>query len=119
MTQPITRRLRRSETPQHPGRILSCLRLALHVDHQQAAAARFRRDIQTLLRARVLEAIEITLEEELAEASGCCRYERSGDRRGYRYGSQRRTITTAYGPKDLEIPRGRVVGWARLERGVS
>jgi transposase-like protein len=76
---------------------------------QQVEAARFRQDIQTLLRARVREAIEITLEEELAEALGCGRYERSGERRGYRNGSQRRTITTAYGPKDLEIPRGRLV----------
>lgn len=76
---------------------------------QQAEAARFRQDIQALLRTRVREAIEITLEEELAEALGCGRYERSGERRGYRNGSQRRTITTAYGPKDLEIPRGRLV----------
>ena len=76
---------------------------------QQAEAARFRQDIQTLLRTRVREAIEITLEGELAEALGCGRYERSGERRGYRNGSQRRTITTAYGAKDLEIPRGRLV----------
>ncbi len=76
---------------------------------QQAEAARFRQDIRTLLRTRVREAIEITLEEELAEALGCGRYERSGERRGYRNGTQRRTITTAYGPKDLEIPRGRLV----------
>jgi transposase-like protein len=76
---------------------------------QQAEAARFRQDIQTLLRTRVREAIEITLEEELAEALGCGRYERSGERRGYRNGTQRRTITTAYGPKDLEIPRGRLI----------
>ena len=76
---------------------------------QEAEAARFRQDIRSLLRARVRAAIEITLEEELAEALGCGRYERSGDRAGYRNGSQRRTITTAYGPKDLEIPRGRVL----------
>ena len=82
---------------------------------QEAEAARFRQDIRSLLRLRVREAIEITLEEELAEALGCGRYERSGERRGYRNGKQRRLITTAYGPKELEIPRGRVV----LEDGTS
>ncbi len=76
---------------------------------QGAEAARFRQDIRCLLRTRVREAIEITLEEELAEALGCGPYERSGERLGYRNGKQQRTITTAYGPKDLEIPRGRLV----------
>lgn len=45
---------------------------------QAAETARFRQDIRSLLRTRVREAIEITLEEELAEALGCGRYERSG-----------------------------------------
>ncbi len=76
---------------------------------QEAEAARFRQDIRSLLHTRVREAIEITLEEELAEALGCGPYERSGERLGYRNGKQQRTITTAYGPKDLEIPRGRLV----------
>ena len=85
------------------------------VSKQDAEAARFRQDIRTLLRTRVREAIEITLEEELTEALGCEPYERSGKRLGYRNGKQQRTVTTAYGPKDLEIPRGRVV----LEDGTS
>ena len=38
---------------------------------QEAEAARFRQDIRSLLHTRVREAIEITLEEELAEALGC------------------------------------------------
>ena len=76
---------------------------------QEAEAARFRQDIRSLLRTRVREAIEITLEEELAEALGCGHYERSGERQGYRNGQQQRTITTAYGAKDLKIPRGRLV----------
>ncbi len=76
---------------------------------QEAEAARFRQDIRSLLRTRIREAIEMTLEEELAEALGCGPYERSGERLGYRNGKQQRTITTAYGPKDLEIPRGRLV----------
>ena len=75
----------------------------------EAEAARFRQDIRSLLCTRVREAIEITLEEELADALGCGRYERSGERLGYRNGTQQRTITTAYGLKDLEIPRGRLV----------
>ncbi len=76
---------------------------------QESDVARFRQDIQLQLRTRVREAIEITLEEELAEALGCGHYERSGLRRGYRNGTERRRITTAYGPKDLVIPRGRMV----------
>ncbi len=51
----------------------------------------FRRDIQSLLRSKIREAIEITLEEELADALGCARYERSGGRSGYRNGTQRQT----------------------------
>ena len=55
----------------------------------EAEAARFRQDIRSLLRTRVREAIEITLEEELAAVLGCGRYERSGERLGYRNGTQR------------------------------
>jgi len=42
----------------------------------------FRQDIKNLLRARVREAIEMVLEEELDEALGCGRYERGGTRFG-------------------------------------
>jgi len=76
---------------------------------QIAEAARFRQDIHGLLCTRVREAIEITLEEELAEALGCGRYERSDGRSGYRNGTSRRTITTSVGARELEIPRGRVL----------
>jgi putative transposase len=69
----------------------------------------FRRDMQELLRNRVREAIQITLEEELAEALGCGRYERNGSRQGYRHGSQHRQITTAQGLQELEVPRGRLM----------
>ena len=72
-------------------------------------AARFRQDIHTLLRTRVREAIEMTLEEELADALGCGPYERSGERQGYRNGKQRRRITTGLGVRELEIPRGRLL----------
>jgi len=42
----------------------------------------FRHDIKSLLRARVREAIEMVLEEELDKALGCGRYERVGTRFG-------------------------------------
>lgn len=76
----------------------------------ESEAGRFRQDIDSLLRTRVREAIEITLEEELAAALGCGRYERSGERAGYRNGSNRRVVTTSLGARELEIPRGRVLG---------
>jgi len=68
----------------------------------------FRQDVHKLLRRRVLEAIEIVLEEELSEALGSTRYERSESRRGYRNGSEKRTVTTSLGAEEIEIPRGRV-----------
>ncbi len=70
----------------------------------------FRQDVQALLRTRIREAIQMTLDEELTEALGCDRYERNGQRRGYRNGSQRRRVTTAQGLQELDIPRGRIVG---------
>ena len=68
----------------------------------------FRQDVHKLLRRRVLEAMEIVLEEELSEALGSSRYERSDSRRGYRNGSEKRTVTTSLGAEKIEIPRGRV-----------
>jgi transposase-like protein len=68
----------------------------------------FRQDVHKLLRRRVLEAMEIVLEEELSEALGSSRYERSESRRGYRNGFEKRTVTTSLGAEEIEIPRGRV-----------
>jgi len=68
----------------------------------------FRQDVHKLLRRRVLEAMEIVLEEELSEALGSTRCERSESRRGYRNGSEKRTVTTSLGAEEIEIPRGRV-----------
>ena len=70
----------------------------------------FRRDVHKLLRRRVLEAMEIVLEEELSEALGSTRYERSESRRGYRNGSEKRMVTTSLGAEEIEIPRGRIFG---------
>ena len=75
----------------------------------EADVLRLRQDVQTLLRRRVLEAVELVLEEELTEALGTPRYERGSERCGYRNGHQTRHITTALGPRDLRVPRGRIV----------
>lgn len=75
----------------------------------QTDVIRLRQDISTLLRRRVLEAVESVLEEELAQALGTGRYERSEERRGYRNGHETRRITTELGPQTLEVPRGRIV----------
>jgi hypothetical protein len=69
---------------------------------------RFRQNVRETLRSKVREAIEATLEEELAAALGSEWYERGDGRRGYRNGSQARTVTTELGPRELRIPRGRI-----------
>ncbi len=74
----------------------------------QKEVIEFRSEIQQRLRRRVQEAIEVVLEEELAEALGCSRYQRNGERRGYRNGRERRTITTPVGERELTVPRGRI-----------
>jgi len=65
-------------------------------------------EVRQLLRRRMLEAIELLLDEELTAGLGCGPYERSGERCGYRNGSERRRITTEVGLAELEAPRGRV-----------
>jgi putative transposase len=69
---------------------------------------RFRQDIQEKIRVRIREAIEVVVQEELAEALGTGPYERSDQRRGYRNGSEERTVTTEAGTRQLRIPRGRI-----------
>lgn len=75
---------------------------------EEAPVVEFRNAIQELLHSRIRDAILITLEEELSEALGCGPYERTGSRRGYRHGTYGRQVTTAQGPQDLEVPRGRL-----------
>lgn len=60
------------------------------------------------MRRRVLDAVQTVLEEELSEALGTSRYERSEARRGYRNGHETRRITTGLGTEDLHVPRGRI-----------
>jgi transposase-like protein len=75
----------------------------------EAEVIRLRQSIETQMRRRILEAIELVLEEELTEALGTSRYERGDARRGYRNGHQTRRITTRVGAQTLDIPRGRIV----------
>jgi transposase-like protein len=65
-------------------------------------------DLTLVLRARVRQAIEAVIEEELASALGCERGERSADRAGFRHGDKTRDVLTEYGPAELTIPRGRL-----------
>ena len=64
-----------------------------------AEVIRLRQDIGDLLRRRVLEAVQLVLEEELSEALGSGRYERCDERRGYRNGHETRKITTELGQR--------------------
>ncbi len=75
----------------------------------EAEVLRLRQSIETQMRRRILEAIELVLEEELTAALGTGRYERGAARRGYRNGHQTRRITMAVGTQTLEVPRGRIV----------
>lgn len=69
---------------------------------------RFRQGIQERLRMRILEVIEVLLDEELSEALGCEAYQRVEGRRGYRNGAEQRTLTTEIGTREVRVPRGRL-----------
>ena len=64
--------------------------------------------MQLQLRKRVLEVIELVIEEEVEQALGCRAYERSGERRGYRNGVETRRVTTAVGTREIRVPRARL-----------
>jgi transposase-like protein len=68
-----------------------------------------RQIIRELLHNRITETISAVVEEELSDLLGSARYERSGDRRGYRNGHVQRTVTTEVGPREIAIPRARIV----------
>ncbi len=73
-----------------------------------ADVIRLRQDVQSLLRRRILEAIEVVLEEEVAQALGVGRHERGEQRQGYRNGAKERRVTTANGSQAIKVPRARV-----------
>ena len=68
----------------------------------------YREFVELRLRKRVLEAIEMVIDEELDQALGCRAYERSGERRGYRNGVETRRVTTAVGIREIRVPRARL-----------
>ena len=74
----------------------------------ESEVARFRRDIDQAMRERVREAIEMVLAEELTEALGCPRHDRTEHRLGYRNGNIEREVTMENGLHRLRIPRGRI-----------
>ena len=68
----------------------------------------FPRDLTLSLRRRIHQAIELMFEEELEQALGASRSQRTEDRSGHRNGSVTRDVVTEYGPQRLSIPRGRL-----------
>jgi transposase-like protein len=77
----------------------------------------FNRDILAdLIRARVRESIKVIVAEELEEALGAGRHERSEARRGYRHGSESREFTVGMGKVSLVVPRARLFGESGTSR---
>ena len=76
------------------------------------AAPPIRRLLESM-RKSCCEALEDLLNEEIKEALGAMRHERTEERRGYRNGSYERSIVTAGGEATIEMPRALV----KNERG--
>jgi len=64
-------------------------------------------DDPDFLREIVERTVQTLLEEEMTAHLGAERYERSGERRGYRNGSKPRTLTTRVGTLELLVPQDR------------
>ena len=62
--------------------------------------------LEDRLRLKTREWIEEMVNEELDAALGTGRHERSAERRGYRKGKRRRSITTSNGKHTIDMPRG-------------
>ena len=74
-----------------------------HMELVQAALV----DDPDFLRGIVERAVQVILEEEMTAHLGVERYERSGERRGYRNGYKPRTLTTRVGTLELLVPQDR------------
>ena len=59
------------------------------------------------LREIVERTVQTILEEEMSAHLGAERYERTGERRGYRNGTKPRTLTTRVGTLELAVPQDR------------
>lgn len=64
-------------------------------------------DDPAFLREVVERTLQVILEEEMTAHLGAERYERTGERRGYRNGTKARTLTTRVGTLDLQVPQDR------------
>ena len=60
------------------------------------------------LRGKIREVILTLAEAELAEVLAAQRYERKGERRGYRNGKRERWVSTGLGATVIELPRARL-----------
>lgn len=65
-------------------------------------------EIREMLRAKIVEAIQEVLHEEVNAILGCFRHERAASRSGYRNGIETRRVTTETGAVELKIPRARL-----------
>jgi hypothetical protein len=65
-------------------------------------------DLDAAIRARLQEAIEEILIEELDAALGAAKHERGTERCGYRNGVRGRTLTCQAGTATVAVPRGRI-----------
>lgn len=64
-------------------------------------------DDPEFLRGIVERTLQTLLEEEMSAHLGAERYERTGERRGYRNGTKPRTLTTRVGTLELLVPQDR------------
>ncbi|HEX2262680.1 MAG TPA: IS256 family transposase [Pseudonocardiaceae bacterium] len=64
-------------------------------------------DDPEFLRSIVERTLQAILEDEMSAHLGAERYERSGERRGYRNGTKPRTLTTRVGTLELLVPQDR------------
>ena len=64
-------------------------------------------DDPEFLRSIVERTVQLLLEEEMTAHLGAERYERAGERRGYRNGTKPRTLTTRVGTLNLLVPQDR------------
>jgi len=64
-------------------------------------------DDPDFLRGIVERTVQAILEEEMTAHLGAARYERGGDRTGYRNGHKPRTLTTRVGTLELRVPQDR------------
>lgn len=68
------------------------------------AASPIRRLLESMKKS-CCEALEDLLREEIKEAVGAMRHERTAERQGYRNGSYERAVVTAGGEATIEMPR--------------